>query len=107
MIPGVSSLDNLCADLGVDPGSLGLQVVKADRFLLGRTRLCANEHVVIVQPGVVGYRQYSFASASPALYRIMETIANDVVELATFEKDPKAYLLRHSTLTQDEEREFR
>jgi precorrin-2 methylase len=60
MLPGVSSLDNLCADLGVDPGALGLQVVKAGRLLSGKTRLCFNEHVVIVQPGAVGDHKFSF-----------------------------------------------
>ena len=60
ILPGVSSLDNLLADLMVDPGSLGMQIVKADRFLKGRTQLSVDEHVVIIQPGAVGDPKFSF-----------------------------------------------
>jgi hypothetical protein len=50
---------------------------------------------------------YNESIASPALFSIMQTIANDANELSKFEKDPNAYILERTTLTQEEARIFR
>jgi len=60
MIPGVSSVDVLCADIGLDPGTFGLQILKASSVLKRRPMVAADGHVVFIQVGAVGDNSFSF-----------------------------------------------
>ena len=46
MLPGVSALDCLFADLGVDPSYPGLQVLEATDFLVRNRKILTDGHVV-------------------------------------------------------------
>jgi hypothetical protein len=54
MLPAVSALDCLVADLGIDPGMTGLQSYEATEFLVHRRRLDTAATLVLWQIGVVG-----------------------------------------------------
>jgi tetrapyrrole (corrin/porphyrin) methylase-like protein len=63
MRPGISALDCLCADLGVDPAQPGLQTHEATDMLIRRRRLDPTLHVVLWQVGLIGemgYRRKGF-----------------------------------------------
>ena len=49
MLPAVSALDCLFADLGIDPSFPGLQVLEATDFLLRNRRVLTDEHLVLHQ----------------------------------------------------------
>ena len=59
LLPAVSSIDCLIADLGVDPGLYGFQIVKAGSFVRGRARLATTSQVVLLQVSSVGDANYS------------------------------------------------
>lgn len=56
MLPGVSAIECLLAELGVDPGSLGLQVYEATSFVLGTNVYNPHAPLVLCQIGVMGQR---------------------------------------------------
>jgi uncharacterized protein YabN with tetrapyrrole methylase and pyrophosphatase domain len=56
MLPGVSSLDCLYADLGVDPGRDGCLVHEATDFLLRRRSFDPHAALILCQLGLVGHR---------------------------------------------------
>jgi Tetrapyrrole (Corrin/Porphyrin) Methylases len=61
--PGVSALDWLCADLGVDPAFPGLQTFEATDMLLRRRAIDVCSHVVLWQVGLIaemGFRRRGF-----------------------------------------------
>ncbi|WP_278192713.1 SAM-dependent methyltransferase [Streptomyces kasugaensis] len=60
MLPGVSALDCLFADLGVDPGTMGCQEVEATDLLLRRRSLLTDSHVVVWQVACVGDLGFRF-----------------------------------------------
>jgi uncharacterized protein YabN with tetrapyrrole methylase and pyrophosphatase domain len=60
VLPGISSVDALFADLGVDPGTYGFQVAKAGAFLRGNLVLAQHGHVAFLQVDSVGDGTYSF-----------------------------------------------
>ncbi|MGH2345743.1 MAG: hypothetical protein ACRDG4_10990, partial [Chloroflexota bacterium] len=64
MLPGVSALDCLLADLGIDPAIGGCQLFDADDFLLHYRQLNTGCHVILWQIAGVGDPDYS--SARPA-----------------------------------------
>src|SRR6187431_18753 len=49
MLPGVSSLDCLFADLGVDPGEGGCQIFEATDFLVKKHAINCRAHLVLFQ----------------------------------------------------------
>ncbi|WP_116213298.1 SAM-dependent methyltransferase [Streptomyces olivoreticuli] len=61
MLPGVSALDCLFADLGVDPSRPGCQELEATDMLLRDRPLLAESHVVVWQAGCVGDLGFNFA----------------------------------------------
>ncbi|MGK5547435.1 SAM-dependent methyltransferase [Streptomyces sp. URMC 127] len=61
MLPGVSALDCLFADLGVDPSRPGCQEVEATDLLLRDRPLLVESHVVLWQVGCVGDLGFNFA----------------------------------------------
>lgn len=54
MLPAVSALDCLFADLGVDPGSTGLYCFEATHFLQRRPPVDKDATLVLLQPGMIG-----------------------------------------------------
>src|SRR5580704_16060818 len=60
LLPAVSSIDCLFADLRVDPANYGVQILKAGSVLKSEVSLATAGHVVILQVGFVGDRTFSF-----------------------------------------------
>jgi hypothetical protein len=58
-IPGISALDCLYADLGIDPGNDGCQLFEAEELLDRETGLDPHIPLVILQPGVIHRRVFS------------------------------------------------
>ncbi|MEU1283533.1 SAM-dependent methyltransferase [Kitasatospora sp. NPDC005856] len=58
MRPGISALDVLCADLGVDPSTPGMQTFEASDLLIRGRRLDPGLHLVLWQVGIVGELDY-------------------------------------------------
>jgi uncharacterized protein YabN with tetrapyrrole methylase and pyrophosphatase domain len=56
MLPGVSFLDCLFADLGVDPGARGVQVFEATDLIVRKHTLDVNAPLVVCQIGMIGTR---------------------------------------------------
>jgi hypothetical protein len=63
MKPGISALDCLCADLGVDPAFPGMQTFEATDLLVRKRWIDISTHLVIWQVGLIGdtgYRRKGF-----------------------------------------------
>lgn len=58
MRPGVSALDTLCADLGVDPSQPGMQTFEATDMLIRHRRPDPGIHLVLWQVGLIGELGY-------------------------------------------------
>ena len=56
MLPGVSSLDCLFADLGVDPGEGGCVLLEAGEFVRGRRQADRKAHLILFQVAMVSNR---------------------------------------------------
>lgn len=56
MLPGVSSIDCLAADLGVDLGELGYQVFEANVFLSRPRHVDTSAHLLLCQVAMIGQR---------------------------------------------------
>ena len=54
MLPAVSALDCLFADLGIDPGSTGLHCYEATNFQRRRPAIDVDATLVLLQPGMIG-----------------------------------------------------
>ncbi len=54
MLPGVSSVDCLFADLGLDPGASGCQIYEATDFVVYRRGVDTSAALVLLQVAVVG-----------------------------------------------------
>lgn len=61
MLAGVSALDCLFADIGVDPAHDGCQMVEATDLLLRQRPLLSDGHVVIWQVGCIGDLGFRFS----------------------------------------------
>jgi hypothetical protein len=59
MLPAISALDCLVADLGIDPGATGHQSYEASDFLIHRRRADTAALLVLWQIGVVGELGYA------------------------------------------------
>ena len=63
MMPGISALDCLCADLGVDPAFPGMQTFEATDLLVRKRSIDIGTHLVLWQVGLIGdtgYRRKGF-----------------------------------------------
>jgi uncharacterized protein YabN with tetrapyrrole methylase and pyrophosphatase domain len=54
MLPGISSVDCLLADLGIDPGHYGIQIYMAHYFVHNPRTFDTRSHLVLLQPAYVG-----------------------------------------------------
>jgi len=61
MLPGISAVDCLWADLGIDPSTVGSQAYEATDLLLRERTILADGHVVIWQIGCIGDLGFNFA----------------------------------------------
>jgi hypothetical protein len=61
LLPAVSSLDCLFADVGVDPAVAGCQIVEATDLLLRQRPLLTDSHVILLQVGSVGDMGFQFS----------------------------------------------
>jgi precorrin-6B methylase 1 len=64
MLPGISAVECLLAELGIDPGEHGLHVYEATNFLVRSFPHNPHAHLVLCQVGIVGQRR-----SAPALPR--------------------------------------
>ncbi|HJQ73336.1 MAG TPA: SAM-dependent methyltransferase [Gaiellaceae bacterium] len=71
MLPAVSALDCLFADLGLDPAQGGLQVYEASHFLETRPPLDAGATLVLLQVGILGERGNTPTPAVAERYRAL------------------------------------
>jgi precorrin-2 methylase len=60
LLPGISATDCLFSDLRIDPGVIGVQILKASHVLRKDVSLTTDNHVVLVQIGSVGDNTFSF-----------------------------------------------
>jgi precorrin-2 methylase len=60
LLAGISSTDCLFADLRIDPGVIGVQILKASTVLHDSESLVTKNHVLLVQVGSVGDNTFSF-----------------------------------------------
>ncbi|MFM2416299.1 MAG: hypothetical protein RL385_1022 [Pseudomonadota bacterium] len=67
MLPAVSALDCLCADLGFDPGESGLQVYEATVFLRRQPSIDPRTPLILLQPAMLGNRAHHGQEAPGAI----------------------------------------
>jgi len=60
MLPGISSIDCLFADLGVDPAVSGCQIFEASDLLLHNRQVNLDQQLIILQAGSVGNFGFNF-----------------------------------------------
>jgi precorrin-2 methylase len=60
LLPGISATDCLFSDLRIDPGVIGVQILKAAHVLRENACVATSNHVVLVQVGSVGDNTFSF-----------------------------------------------
>jgi uncharacterized protein YabN with tetrapyrrole methylase and pyrophosphatase domain len=60
LLPGISATDCLFSDLRIDPGVIGVQIMKAGHVLRENVSLATDNHVVLIQIGSVGDNTFSF-----------------------------------------------
>lgn len=91
MLPGVSALDCLFADLGVDPAEHGFQTYEADDFLRRRPVVERRAALVLWQVGVVGEELHSPAGTPVALRELIDALLETYPpehELVVYEASP-------------------
>jgi uncharacterized protein YabN with tetrapyrrole methylase and pyrophosphatase domain len=72
VLPGISSLDTMLIDLGLDPGLDGLQMYEATEALLRERPLQSDVPCLLWQVGVVESSLYSRAQSSPERFRRLQ-----------------------------------
>ena len=75
MLPAVSALDCLVADLGIDPAATGLQSYEATDFIVHRRRPDTAATLVLWQIGVVGELGYASAPRRENLALLVDRLA--------------------------------
>jgi uncharacterized protein YabN with tetrapyrrole methylase and pyrophosphatase domain len=91
MLPAVSALDCLIADLGVDPADDGLQTYEATEFLLRARRPDTGTALVLWQLSVIGVDIWSDdvdASRLPILVEVLEGLYGRDHEVVLYEASP-------------------
>jgi uroporphyrin-III C-methyltransferase len=71
MLPAVSALDCLVADLGIDPGRTGLQSYEATYFLLHRPAIDPHAMLLLWQVGMIGEVGGAATSAVKARFQLL------------------------------------
>lgn len=85
MLPAVSAIDCLSADLGVDPSRGGCQIVEATDLLLRRRPLLVDSHVILLQVGSVADAGFNFSGFPndhlPSLVRYLQDAYEEHYEI--------------------------
>lgn len=68
MLPGVSAEDCLCADLGIDPATIGLLTYEATDLLIRNRVLVPSIPLVLWQVGVVGIIDFKFRGFDVSIF---------------------------------------
>ena len=61
LLPGISVVDCLLADLRIDPGVIGVQILKAGHLLREGVHVETGNHVILIQVNSVGDNTFSFS----------------------------------------------
>jgi uncharacterized protein YabN with tetrapyrrole methylase and pyrophosphatase domain len=91
MLPGISALDCLFADLGVDPAEHGFQTYEAGDFLRRRPTVETRAALVLWQVGVVGEEFHSPTGTPVALAELVDLLLGSYPaehELVVYEASP-------------------
>lgn len=79
MLPGVSFLDCLYADLGVDPGREGCHVFEATDFLVRRRRFDVHSPLVLCQVGSIGHLGFFDAADTGRIQRGLAVLTEELL----------------------------
>src|SRR5918912_1101223 len=71
MLPAVSALDCLLADLGIDPATTGLQTYEATYFFVRRPAVDPHATLVLLQVGMLGESHGAATDAVAARFRLL------------------------------------
>ena len=71
MLPAVSALDCLLADLGIDPATTGLQTYEATYFFVRRPTVDPRATLVLLQVGMLGERGGAPTGAVASRFRVL------------------------------------
>lgn len=88
MLPAVSTLDCLFADLGLDPGDTGLYCFEATHFLHRRPPVDLDATLVLLQPGMIGEHG---GEPSPAVAGLYRQLVEQLAELYGPEREAVLY----------------
>jgi hypothetical protein len=66
LLPGVSTPDCLFSDLRIDPGVIGVQIMKASHILRTDVQIATNNHLILLQVSSVGDNTFSYKGYSRA-----------------------------------------
>ncbi len=91
MLPGISSLDCLWCDLGMDPGLAGCQIYHATDFLLQRREPDTAATLVLLQINVIGvadHREQTDWSRLPVLVEYLREFYPAQQEVIGYEASP-------------------
>lgn len=112
MLPGVSTLDCLVADIGIDPASTGCQTYEATDFLVRRRTIDLCALLILWQIGFVGNATYepvpSMDGLPLLLERLLEVYPEDH-ETIIYEASPYPVsepIIQHLALSEVLEAEF-
>jgi uncharacterized protein YabN with tetrapyrrole methylase and pyrophosphatase domain len=78
MLPGISAMDCLFADLGFDPGNDGCQTYEATDFLLRRRRADVHTPLVLWQIGLIGESGVFDATQQGRIRRGLAVLAEEL-----------------------------
>ncbi len=89
MVPGISSLDCLFADIGIDPSRFGCQIFEATDLLVKSRKPAIDTAVIIMQVGCVGDTGFRFKGYErhnmPILQEYLSSIYGEDYEIILYE----------------------
>ncbi|MBC3927564.1 SAM-dependent methyltransferase [Undibacterium sp. CY21W] len=92
MEPGISALDSLVADLGIDPGTFGMQSMEATQFMIYQRQIDPTALLVLWQIGIAGDLTLKRFETEPAHLQI---IVNKLMK--TYSPDHEVILYEAAT----------
>jgi precorrin-6B methylase 1 len=78
MLPAISALDCLYADLGIDPGRTGLQAYEASYFFAARPPVDTRATLVLLQVGMLGEAGGTPTEASAARFPLLADLLREL-----------------------------
>jgi len=77
MLPGISAVDWLYADLGLDPATSGCQIFDATDFLEQRRKHDTSSALILLQVGIIGVKTFPRACDAKKFCVLMERLSRD------------------------------